>query len=233
MSPAVSAATAENPSVVEKLWPPAARSAGRARQFTARQLDVWGMPQLKDSAELVVSELVTNAVTHAHPPYGQLISTRLERLGSGIRIEVHDSDSRRPEPREASAEEESGRGLGLVDALTGGRWGVSDRNGPGKVVWAVCADADAGDAPGRPRHKRHRPRRLRQEPEAVTWAREKSGLTKRALADLVGISEQLMGEMESGWRSATPANLAKIAHVLNCPPVVLERKRCGAARTPS
>lgn len=76
---------------------------------------------------------------------------------------------------------------------------------------------------------RTRPRRLHQEPEAVTWARQKCGLTKRALADLVGISEQLMGEIESGWRSATPANLAKIAMALNCPIVVLERKRYGGA----
>jgi transcriptional regulator with XRE-family HTH domain len=59
----------------------------------------------------------------------------------------------------------------------------------------------------------------------VTWAREKAGLTKRHLAELVGISEQLMGEIESGWRSATPANLKKIADALNCPLVVLERKR--------
>jgi transcriptional regulator with XRE-family HTH domain len=76
---------------------------------------------------------------------------------------------------------------------------------------------------------RTRPSRLHQEPEAVTWAREKAGLTKRSLADRVGISEQLMGEIESGWRSATPANLAKIAEALNCPIVVLERKRHGTA----
>ena len=72
---------------------------------------------------------------------------------------------------------------------------------------------------------RTKPSRLHQEPEAVTWAREKAGLTKRALADKIGISEQLMGEIESGWRSATPANLTKIAEALNCPIVVLERKR--------
>jgi DNA-binding XRE family transcriptional regulator len=71
---------------------------------------------------------------------------------------------------------------------------------------------------------RTRTTKLRQEPAAVTWAREKAGLTKRALADRVGISEQLMGEIESGWRSATPVNLAKIAAVLNCPLVVVERK---------
>lgn len=72
---------------------------------------------------------------------------------------------------------------------------------------------------------RARPRRLHHEPEAVTWAREKAGLTKRALAAHIGISEQLMSEIESGWRSATPPNLAKIADALNCPLVALERKR--------
>ena len=61
----------------------------------------------------------------------------------------------------------------------------------------------------------------------VTWARKKAGLTKRALAGQVGISEQLMNEIESGWRNATPANLAKIAKALNCPLVALERKRSG------
>jgi transcriptional regulator with XRE-family HTH domain len=76
-----------------------------------------------------------------------------------------------------------------------------------------------------PTRRRTRPSRLHQEPEAVTWAREKVGLTKRALADMIGISEQLMGEIESGWRSATPAKLIKIAAALNCPIVVLERKR--------
>jgi transcriptional regulator with XRE-family HTH domain len=73
--------------------------------------------------------------------------------------------------------------------------------------------------------KRQRPRKLHHEPAAVTWAREKNGLTKRAVAQAIGISEQLMSEIESGWRNATPANLAKIADVLNCPVVVLERKQ--------
>jgi DNA-binding XRE family transcriptional regulator len=76
-----------------------------------------------------------------------------------------------------------------------------------------------------PTRGRVRPRRLHHEPTAVTWAREKAGLTKRALARTVGISEQLAGEIESGWRSATPANLARIAEALNCPLVLLERKK--------
>jgi transcriptional regulator with XRE-family HTH domain len=72
---------------------------------------------------------------------------------------------------------------------------------------------------------RTRPGRLNQEPAAVTYAREKAGLTKRALADRIGISEQLMGEIESGWRNASTENLIKLAEALNCPIVVLERKR--------
>ena len=138
--PAPAALAEERPSVVEKLWPPAPLSVGRARQFLARHLDAWGLPQLTDSAQVIVSELVTNALTHAHPPYGKLIATRFERLESGVRIEVHDSSDSKPERREACAEAESGRGLGLVDVLTGGHWGVSDRNGPGKMIWAICAD---------------------------------------------------------------------------------------------
>ncbi|MFC5766962.1 helix-turn-helix domain-containing protein [Actinacidiphila bryophytorum] len=67
----------------------------------------------------------------------------------------------------------------------------------------------------------------------MTWAREKAGLTKRALAQRVGISEQLMGEIESSWRSATPANLAKIAEALNCPVVFLERKRAEPVPVPA
>jgi hypothetical protein len=138
----------ERPFVVEKLWPPAPQSVGRARQFLAQHLDAWGLPQLTDSALLIVSELVTNALTHAHPPFGTLIATRFERLESGVRIEVHDAGGSKPERREVSVDEEPGRGLGLVEVLTGGQWGVSDRNGPGRpgqVVWAVYRSDSAAE----------------------------------------------------------------------------------------
>jgi anti-sigma regulatory factor (Ser/Thr protein kinase) len=141
MTPDTPAAVArERPPVVEKLWPPAPRSVGRARRFLTRHLEAWGLPQLTENAELIVSELVTNAIAHAHPPYGRLIATRLERLECGVRIEVHDADDGKPERREASVDSESGRGLTMVDILTRGQWGVSDRKGPGKMVWAVCTE---------------------------------------------------------------------------------------------
>jgi DNA-binding XRE family transcriptional regulator len=207
------------------------------RRLLVWHLAAWDMQELADVAQLVVSELVTNAVRHAHGPDDTLVETRFERLpGGDLRIEVHDANENTPELHQLSPDAESGRGLALVDALTGGRWGVSGREGIGKVVWAECAaddDSSQTAAEVREGRRRERPRRLHQEPEAVTWAREKSGLTKRRLAELVGISEQLMGEVESGWRSATPANLAKIAQALNCPIVVLERRSPGGTGTQS
>jgi transcriptional regulator with XRE-family HTH domain len=69
------------------------------------------------------------------------------------------------------------------------------------------------------------PRRLNHEPEAVTYAREQAGLTQAALAECIGISFQLMSDIERGYRNATPATIKKLAEALNCPRVVLERKR--------
>lgn len=141
----------ERPAVVFKIWPRSVRSVPRARRLLTQHLDVWGLPHLSESAELVVSELVTNAVNHARSPRGHLIGTRFERLeNGGVRIEVHDACEGKPERREASADAEFGRGLALVDALTGGRWGVSLREGPGKVVWAVCTNDEMGGSPVMP-----------------------------------------------------------------------------------
>lgn len=66
---------------------------------------------------------------------------------------------------------------------------------------------------------------LDHEPTAVTYAREQAGLTKTALAELCEVSVSLISEIESGSRNATPAMLNTLASALNCPRVVLERKR--------
>ncbi|MYS19094.1 Histidine kinase-like ATPase domain-containing protein [Streptomyces sp. DvalAA-14] len=137
----------EHPTVVVKSWPPTPRSVGRARHLLAGNLDAWGLSHLADSAQLILSELITNSVRHARRPHGRLISTRFERLEHGVRIEVHDASEAEPERREASWDEESGRGLSLVDALTEGRWGVADREDVGKMVWAVCVAWEPGVLP--------------------------------------------------------------------------------------
>jgi ribosome-binding protein aMBF1 (putative translation factor) len=66
---------------------------------------------------------------------------------------------------------------------------------------------------------------LDHEPEAVTYARERAGLTKTQLAEACDVSISLISEIESGKRNATPAMITKLAKALNCPRVVLERKR--------
>ena len=71
---------------------------------------------------------------------------------------------------------------------------------------------------------------LDHEPEAVTYAREKAGLTKTQLARACGVSLSLISEIESGTRNATPAMLIKLASALNCPRVILERKRGARSR---
>lgn len=75
----------------------------------------------------------------------------------------------------------------------------------------------------RPRKRPKSP--LDHEPEAVTYARQKAGLSQAELASLVGVAFSLVSEWERGTRNCTPANLIKVAEALNCPVVVLERKR--------
>lgn len=73
---------------------------------------------------------------------------------------------------------------------------------------------------------RNRPKvPLDHEPEAVTYARTRAGLTKTQLAAACHVSVSLVSEIEKGTRNATPAMIGKLATALNCPRVVLERKQ--------
>jgi len=77
----------------------------------------WGLDGFADAAELVLSELITNAIRHACTPRDRLIETRYERLpDGGLRIEVHDAGDGVPLMQRPSGDDESGRGLALVDA---------------------------------------------------------------------------------------------------------------------
>lgn len=132
-------------SVLVRRWTRAARCVGPVRRELRRLLGEWELAELADSAEIVVSELFTNAVRHVKAPRDRLVETRYERLAGGVRIEVHDADAPWKPVPESSLEQESGRGLALVDSITGGCWGVSERDGVGKLVWAVVADDGVGE----------------------------------------------------------------------------------------
>lgn len=110
----------------------------RARALLNAVVGSWCVDQeVVDTAELVLSELVTNAV-RARAPRGCQVGVRIahsekERV---LRLEVSDAGEGRPEVRNPNEDEIGGRGLLLVEALTH-RWGVQEREGGvGKTVWA-------------------------------------------------------------------------------------------------
>ncbi|AWE52175.1 serine/threonine protein phosphatase [Streptomyces nigra] len=101
---------------------------GRARRLARGALSGWGMEELTDSVELLVSEIVTNAVRYASRP----VTLRLLRTDV-LRCEVGDDVPQLPRLRQARATDEDGRGLYLVNRLAR-RWGAT-RLSTGKVVW--------------------------------------------------------------------------------------------------
>ena len=116
------------------LLAPEPQSVRRARAWVVEELSDLGREDLVDSAELGVSELVTNAILHAHPP----ITVRLGGTPQHPRVEVHDRSPRPPAVNTGMAEDSQllrtvGRGLGIV-ALYSSNWGA-DVSPDGKVVW--------------------------------------------------------------------------------------------------
>ncbi|MFD5790487.1 ATP-binding protein [Streptomyces sp. NPDC127037] len=108
-------------------------SASDARQLLRLALNVWDLDGVRDAAEMVISELVTNAVVHARR---DSIRVTVTRLGAdAVRVAVVDMSREHPTPRTPGVNDEGGRGLGIVEALSGGRWGVEPKAW-GKQVWA-------------------------------------------------------------------------------------------------
>ncbi|MEU6096261.1 SpoIIE family protein phosphatase [Streptomyces sp. NPDC047079] len=104
-------------------------AVSRAREWTTRQLSLWGLDDLLFTTELIVSELVTNAIRHGRPP------AELRLIRHDVLIcEVTDSSSTQPRLRRARITDEGGRGLFLVARLAE-RWGC--RHGQNnKTIWS-------------------------------------------------------------------------------------------------
>ncbi|MEU2335426.1 SpoIIE family protein phosphatase [Streptomyces sp. NPDC013172] len=106
---------------------PAAVAEARAK--AVHQVLTWGYDELVTTTELIVSELVTNAIRYAEPP----ITLRLLR-DSRLTCEVADGSSTAPRLRHPRSTDEGGRGLFLVAQLSH-RWGAR-HTGNGKIIWA-------------------------------------------------------------------------------------------------
>lgn len=122
-------------------WSVGPSCVGLARRELREALACWGLGVIEDAALVVLSELLTNAVRHARVA-GREIETRFQPVPGGLRIEVHDASDVRPLLAMPGSDASGGWGLPMVDALAE-RWGASDRNGPGKAVWAELT-ADGG-----------------------------------------------------------------------------------------
>ena len=105
-------------------------SASAARRFVGSILRDWDCDPIADSALLLVSELVTNAVLHARSRLDVVLRLAEDRL----RVEVHDESQAQPTRKYYSPQAGTGRGLMLVEQLAA-HWGVEPIDGDGKWVW--------------------------------------------------------------------------------------------------
>lgn len=124
--------------------PPDPAAVSRIRTEATRKLEAWGLGEAAFTTELILSELVTNAIRYGASP----ISLRLLRDRDSLICEVGDGTSTSPHLRRAAFTDEGGRGLFLVAQMSR-RWGTryTDR---GKIIWAEQAlgAGAAGDLSG-------------------------------------------------------------------------------------
>lgn len=120
-------------------FPCAPASAGKARRFVRAQLAGVGPSDLSDAAELLVSELVSNAILHA----GTDLEVVVRVLPDRVSVEVHDLGSGSATRRHYSATSGTGRGLVLVDELAR-EWGTVV-TATGKFVWFELAIPDGAE----------------------------------------------------------------------------------------
>jgi hypothetical protein len=115
----------------------------QARHFVSDVLDEWGLAELTDSANLIVTELATNAVLHARSGF----TVSLACTGSVVRIAVGDIAAALPQRSHGGAAALVGRGIPIIEALAA-RWGHLAM-AEGKLVWADLTAHLSDPAPSR------------------------------------------------------------------------------------
>ncbi|MFC5215127.1 ATP-binding protein [Streptomyces coerulescens] len=123
------------PTTASLTMPAALHSARKARTFTAQAMRRWGGAEdIVEAAVLIVCELTTNAIRHGSGP----VTLRLLLKPHALHIEVHDGSVLPPVKRTARRDEDSGRGMLIVDALAD-TWSCGTAPEGGKWVRATVA----------------------------------------------------------------------------------------------
>jgi anti-sigma regulatory factor (Ser/Thr protein kinase) len=141
----------ETPAVTTRALSARPEEARTARRFVRELLTCWGLEALSDDAEMIVDELVVNAVLHgtrsgiAHTSSMTVLRLCMLRRAGEIMVAVVDPGNETPMPRKPDWAGESGRGLQIVAALSH-VWGWSPIAGHGKAVWAVLRDPPGAGA---------------------------------------------------------------------------------------
>ncbi|MCC4322333.1 ATP-binding protein [Streptomyces malaysiensis] len=173
------------------------------RRISAAHLRLWGLGDCIETATLVISELVTNAVR-----YGERdeISFSLSHLKGEVRMDVGDGTSGRPRVKRPASDEETGRGMLIVDALADD-WGTTD---DGSRTWATIAvPAPMRTTPGfwcewrRADGERLSACASPRPASAINWACTQM----RVIASTIGepLLADLWDWLAEGWRDAAAA----------------------------
>ncbi len=121
-------------------FPPAPESVPAARRFATEALSELD-PRALEAVKLMVSELATNCVRHAHTGF----ELTIRRARGEVRIEVTDCAEGTPRMRSPAPDEPTGRGLQIVNMLAEA-WGVDRSTGAGKTVWFTVAPVSTASA---------------------------------------------------------------------------------------
>jgi anti-sigma regulatory factor (Ser/Thr protein kinase) len=208
--------SARRPEPARIILPRSPSSVAQARRFITARAAAWSFPEpAREQLVLIGSELVTNAVLHARTELTLTLELRRDR----VRISVSDHSQAPASLRHYRADALTGRGLGVVAALSD-NWGISAA-ADGKVVWAELA-ANGDHDPASPR-----PPDLRQAPSApasdVPGARRVRfvGVPVDGYLELQAHNDALFRELElvsieleAGEAAGTPTPLADLVDQL-------------------
>jgi anti-sigma regulatory factor (Ser/Thr protein kinase) len=127
---------------IQRTFPADPHSVRAARRFATEAL-AGRAADVRESVELMVSELATNGIRHGHTSF----QLTIEQTPGEIRVEVSDAGGGTPQMRFPGPDEPTGRGLRIVDMLSE-RWGVERDARKGKTVWFTVSVAAKQGATG-------------------------------------------------------------------------------------